>query len=279
MHDTGQGFQFLDTSMFPTTALVSVLGFASDDVWVSGEHAGTLRREHLDQRPVGDRRVRCPSDPLVVGPLGDRRHGVVHWDGTKLTVTTIPTTNGIAGLWGRARRCLALGDAVYAWDGTKWTAVYTPPVGVYLHGAWGSGASDVYVVGDSGTILHWDGTAWTVMASGTTSDLLTVWGTDAQHVWAGGENGTVLARPVSRACGTLLGERGPAGASVLRPARRGAVPKPSDDIQDLKRMLARLDRLDGRALACADGVFLFAPAANEHEVVRYAWLSACVKRR
>lgn len=37
------------------------------------------------------------------------------------------------------------------------------------------------------------------------------------------------------------------------------MPKPSDDVQDLKRRLALLDRLDGRAIACADGVFLIPP--------------------
>jgi hypothetical protein len=38
------------------------------------------------------------------------------------------------------------------------------------------------------------------------------------------------------------------------------VPKPSTDIQDLKRRLARLARLDDRAMVCADGVFLIEPA-------------------
>jgi hypothetical protein len=37
------------------------------------------------------------------------------------------------------------------------------------------------------------------------------------------------------------------------------VPKPNDDIQDLERRLALLERLDGRAVACADGVFVISP--------------------
>jgi hypothetical protein len=54
------------------------------------------------------------------------------------------------------------------------------------------------------------------------------------------------------------------------------VPKPSDDIQDLKRVLVRLDRLGGRALACADGVFLIEPGAvrDPRPLVR-----ACVEGR
>jgi hypothetical protein len=35
------------------------------------------------------------------------------------------------------------------------------PTERYLSGVSGSGRSDVWVVGDVGTILHWDGTAWT----------------------------------------------------------------------------------------------------------------------
>jgi hypothetical protein len=37
------------------------------------------------------------------------------------------------------------------------------------------------------------------------------------------------------------------------------VPKPSTDVQDLKRCLARLARLEGRPLACAEGLVLFEP--------------------
>jgi hypothetical protein len=38
------------------------------------------------------------------------------------------------------------------------------------------------------------------------------------------------------------------------------VPKPNDDLQDLKRRLALLAKLEGRPLACAEGLTLFAPA-------------------
>ena len=39
------------------------------------------------------------------------------------------------------------------------------------------------------------------------------------------------------------------------------MPKPSEDVQDLKRCFARLARLDGRPLACAEGLVLFDPRA------------------
>ena len=58
---------------------------------------------------------------------------------------------------------------------------------------WGSGASDVWAVGDSGTILHWDGSAWTSASSGTTFALFGVWGSGANDVWAVGDD-TILER-------------------------------------------------------------------------------------
>ena len=35
-----------------------------------------------------------------------------------------------------------------------------------IRGLWGSGASDVWAIGDSNTIQHWDGTVWSVADSG-----------------------------------------------------------------------------------------------------------------
>jgi hypothetical protein len=53
-----------------------------------------------------------------------------------------------------------------------WSAVTIGQAGYLHHGAWGSSASDVYVVGDNGTILHYDGVAWTAANSGWTESWL-----------------------------------------------------------------------------------------------------------
>ena len=68
------------------------------------------------------------------------------------------------------------------------------PQGNTLRGLWVSGASDVWAVGQAGTILHWDGSAWTSVPSGTTNGLLGVWGSGASDVWAVGERGAILER-------------------------------------------------------------------------------------
>jgi uncharacterized repeat protein (TIGR01451 family) len=61
-----------------------------------------------------------------------------------------------------------------------------------LYGVWGSSGSDVFAVGDYGTILHYDGETWSAMDSGTTRDLSGVWGSRGDDVFAVGANGTVL---------------------------------------------------------------------------------------
>ena len=66
------------------------------------------------------------------------------------------------------------------------------PTMAALNAAWGSGASDVWAVGDLGTILRWDGTAWTTQTSNTVSNLRGLWGVDNKNVWAVGDNGTIV---------------------------------------------------------------------------------------
>jgi len=61
-----------------------------------------------------------------------------------------------------------------------------------LNGLWGSSGSDVFAVGDNGTILHYDGTAWSAMTSLTTNNLNAIWGISANFAFAVGAHGTIL---------------------------------------------------------------------------------------
>lgn len=58
-----------------------------------------------------------------------------------------------------------------------------------LHDVWGSSATNVFAVGDGGTILHFDGTGWTQMQSGTTMDLYHIEGVAPNLVFAAGFSG------------------------------------------------------------------------------------------
>src|SRR5205085_2076630 len=59
-------------------------------------------------------------------------------------------------------------------------------------GVWGSGAGDVWAVGDRGLLLHWDGLDWKTASPGTSRDLKKVWGSSANDVWIGGNDGVIL---------------------------------------------------------------------------------------
>jgi hypothetical protein len=57
-----------------------------------------------------------------------------------------------------------------------------------FHSMWGMSSTDMYAVGDGGTILHFDGSTWTKMQSGTTKDIAEIWGTSDANIWGSGWN-------------------------------------------------------------------------------------------
>jgi hypothetical protein len=67
-----------------------------------------------------------------------------------------------------------------------------PAIDDTLQGIWGSSADDIYVVGDSGTIVHYDGASWSTVATGTTEqNLKAVWGSSGNDVWTVGDRRNV----------------------------------------------------------------------------------------
>jgi photosystem II stability/assembly factor-like uncharacterized protein len=67
----------------------------------------------------------------------------------------------------------------------------TSPTSQTLRDVWGRSASDIYAVGDQGTIVHYNGSGWSSMASGTTANLRGVAGA-ATATYAVGQGGTLL---------------------------------------------------------------------------------------
>jgi len=56
----------------------------------------------------------------------------------------------------------------------------------------GGGPTDVWAVGDGGTIIHFDGNRWTPSVSGTSQSLQVVRAGDVGEAWAAGRVGTIL---------------------------------------------------------------------------------------
>jgi MYXO-CTERM domain-containing protein len=61
-----------------------------------------------------------------------------------------------------------------------------------LRSVWGASDSDLWVVGDKGTIEHFDGRGWSESNSDTTEDLTGIYGTAANDVWVSTQQGSVL---------------------------------------------------------------------------------------
>jgi hypothetical protein len=77
--------------------------------------------------------------------------------------------------------------------GLTWQSVDSQ-ASVVLSAVWGSSASDVWTVGDIGTIRHLaaDRSHWEPVASNTMERLNAIWGSAKDDVWAVGDAGTIL---------------------------------------------------------------------------------------
>ena len=105
----------------------------------------------------------------------------------------IPTKNQLRAIWASsATDVFAVGDygTILHYDGTSWDNTTMGAFNIY--GVWGTSETDVFAVADKGIILHYDGTTWKNMTSGTTQRLRDVWGFSATDIFAVGENGTTL---------------------------------------------------------------------------------------
>lgn len=101
---------------------------------------------------------------------------------------------GASGELGDAGASSAHTDGALTEEGLlAWTAVDTQSTGT-LHAVWGSGPSDVWAVGDFGTIRHGGRgrPRWIAVASPTTKTLRGLWGSAPDDVWAVGDEGTLL---------------------------------------------------------------------------------------
>lgn len=154
------------------------------DVWVAG-HFGSgagafARATHFDGATWTDHSFGPALDPGW------------HWFGASaaasdavwLVGATVPN-GGIDAV---------VGPLIGAYDGVAWTILRDElPTNSYLRAVWAHSPTDVWAVGDAGTILHFDGGAWTSSDSGVSTRLLAVTGTGT-NVWAAGEQGVVLRR-------------------------------------------------------------------------------------
>lgn len=176
-------------------ALMSVWGTSEEDVWVVGSDTG---KGPLVMHWDGSAWVRLntgssgnlwwvfgfDAGPVFMGGSG----GVIlrYEDGAFATLRT-PTEDTVFGLWGASPDSMWAvggseggGDRGFAWrlEGDEWVPVAALPSDEVrdkaLWKVWGSGESDVWLVGSAGAAFHWNGMAVESFSFGGGESVFTV---------------------------------------------------------------------------------------------------------
>jgi len=174
-------------------------GMLGGDLW---RYSGSHWREVSSLDDVDLRLVYCFDEDslMAIGTWLGMDQMLYSWDGTdwqfgaQLSSMNVPTD-----MWFESptRGCI-VADYATVWykdGGASWNMTQVLNPYQHLHGVWGDGMNNLFVVGDNGAIVHGThgGVTWTEMTSNTTEHLYDVWGWDDNHLVAVGANGTVMS--------------------------------------------------------------------------------------
>jgi hypothetical protein len=139
------------------------------------------------------------DDVWVVGGYGDG--AVMHRQGDGWDYFSDPTSQTLfegeqfGGLWGSDDGTLFAGggQGLYVHDGNEWSRVPNADgPGHLIDELWGFSPTDVWMVGEMGTIRHYDGVSVERVTSPTTEHLRSIWGAAPDDIWAVGDKGALL---------------------------------------------------------------------------------------
>ncbi|MDC0709548.1 hypothetical protein POL68_13845 [Stigmatella sp. ncwal1] len=144
----------------------------------------------LNPRPVShdfkDVWGRSIEDFWAVGNAGF----IVHGGPSGLTV--LPSDAELSGIWGSAGEDVwAVGSEILHFDGRRWSTALRPER--FLLDVYGTGAGNVWAVGEGGVAYAWEGTRWERQSTGTSADLYGVWA-HGEEVWVVGTGATLRVR-------------------------------------------------------------------------------------
>ena len=126
------------------------------------------------------------SPTNIYAASGDGNTAVLRHDGTSWKSLTKGSLDDPVAIWGTSPTNIYLGWRPRHYNGATVKDLSTPKIIGKVRGIWGSGPSDVFMVGDKGGILHFDGVAWKAHSSGVSKDLYSIWGSSATNVFAVG---------------------------------------------------------------------------------------------
>jgi hypothetical protein len=151
--------------------LRDVFAFSENDVWVVGE--------------------------IITNINTGERYGAAVWDGNKWNLKKLIV--GVSsvrprGIWGVAQNDIWFAcGSIYHWNGEITTAKWLRDTNTTesVEKVWGTSSTNLYFVGDKGTIVHYDGSQYRRMESGTDADLKDIDGiydpeTGQTRIWVAG---------------------------------------------------------------------------------------------
>jgi|GEM_PF-6922037 len=177
-------------------SLLGIWGTGSDDVYAVGLHGTILHYDGTSWESM--------TSPIEIGEYESCWLNSI-WGTSSDNIYTV-------GFYRTELDPITQESVILHYNGSEWARVdiysdiqwlparYFQGSG-YIHSSlawltdiWGSSASDIYVVGNLGVILHYDGSNWKEMNSGTQYWIDGVWGTYSGHIFAVGTSRTILYR-------------------------------------------------------------------------------------
>ncbi len=242
------GSSWARVALDATVGLQAVSGSGMEQVFAVGHAGAVLRRaggfftalnstEHDTLfRVFGS----GPDEVFAAGARGK----LLRWDGQGWSTLSISAGDlhdvwrspggpnaGIAWMVGDDGIILCSGHMGKCSSGTESFYRFSSPTRESLWGIWGSDQSNIWAVGDHGTLLHFTGGLWMTTPSPTQARLLRVWGSGSDNVWAVGDDATVIRYdgtswapvPVPASVGQLIGVHGQGTADVWVVGDRGVL--------------------------------------------------------
>ncbi len=209
LHTTDSGSTWTPMTSGTGVNIYGVWGTSGTNVIAVGDSGNILSFNGTSWSAIvsGSKRLRdvwgtAADNVIVVGEDGMIRR----YNGSLWSQMTSNTTLTLQGVWGSsASNVFAVGGAkenqtgsaiVQKFDGSTWSNILTYTSIPRFHDAWGTSDTNVYVVGEAGTILHTTdgGTSWNAMSvpSGvSTVTLRDIWGTAENDIFAVGDGPAV----------------------------------------------------------------------------------------
>ena len=129
------------------------------------------------------------SNAWAVGNLNTiLRYNGTAWTVVSDANKPIGTTDNYNAVWGVGSDVWVAGDGAVLHCKSAASCTVETSSATILHSIWGSSASNVFAVGAGGRILRYNGTSWSPMTSPTGRTLARVTGSGANDVWAVGDS-------------------------------------------------------------------------------------------